>query len=40
MAVLIFLGCLLGGIAIGLRFAYCLGTVVVRGGVNVLAGHV
>lgn len=34
MAVLIFLGCLLGG------FAYCLGTVVVRGGVNVLAGHV
>ena len=38
MAVLIFLGCLLGGIAI--RFAYCLGTVVVRGGVNVLAGHV
>lgn len=38
MAVLIFLGCLLGGIAIG--FAYCTGTVVVRGGVNVLAGHV
>ena len=37
MAVLIFLGCLLGGIAIGLPIA---GTVVVRGGVNVLAGHV
>lgn len=38
MAVLIFLGCLLGGIAIGLPIAW--GTVVVRGGVNVLAGHV
>lgn len=38
MAVLIFLGCLLGGIAIGLPIAWAL--FVVRGGVNVLAGHV
>lgn len=37
MAVLIFLGCLLGGIAIGLPIAWhcCC-----AGGVNVLAGHV
>lgn len=37
MAVLIFLGCLLGGIAIGLPIAWHF---VVRGGVNVLAGYV